>query len=76
MGAGDYKIQVNGRYHHSKNYQNKIATVIGFNLLRIRDVVVRKENKKIAKWFYSLHAKTSRLLWRIFFDQYYKNFVK
>ena len=46
MGAGDYKIQVNGRYRYSKNYQNKIATVIGFNLLRIRNVVVRKENKK------------------------------
>ncbi len=46
MNAGNFKIQTNGRYFHSKDYLNKIATDTGFILYRIRDIVARQENKK------------------------------
>mgnify|MGYP003317761632 FL=1 len=44
--AGNYRIQKNGRYFHSKGYLDRIAEDTGFILYRIRDIVARQENKK------------------------------
>jgi len=49
--TGNYRIQKNGRYFHSKDYLDRIAKDTGFILYRIRDIVARQENKKNASGF-------------------------